>query len=347
MKRSVGVTVIAVLSLIGSIFTFLMGILMIVVMALAPPQQEQFPVSPAVFRLMLVFAAMVYILPAIWGIITSVGLLRLSNWARISLMVFSALLILMGGFSGLMSMFVPFTPARAGTPPALVSSIRVAMVVFWLTLLAIGVWWLIFFTRPRVKQQFGVLSLGPGLPTSEVFAGSPAQPSTLSTTPSAARRPVSFTVIAWLLLAGCFFMPLNWILHFPAIFFTKLVTGWTAVFYYLVMTAISLYVGIGLLRLKPFAREVGVVYYLFFLVNAGIFYLAPGGHGRIRALLEAQSTMFPWMQLWQNQLELQFDRTPALLVGGVMGLISLAVPLYFLITRKQAFEAAAAYHSRA
>lgn len=341
MKRSVGVTVIAVLSLTGSILTFLMGVLMLVVMALAPPNQEQFPVSPAVFRLMLVLAAMVYILPAIWGIITSVGLFRLSNWARISVIVFSVLLILMGGFSGLMSMLMPLAPP-AGSTPALMSSIRAAMAVFWLTLLAIGIWWSVFLTRPRVKQQFGALPspLGPLAP--EIFAGEITQPPILPTVRLASERPLSLTVIAWLLLIGCFFTPLTLILHLPAILLTKMVTGWAAGLYYVGLAAISLYVGMGLLRFKPLARSVGVVYYFFFLINTAVFYLAPGGRSRMRALLDAQSTMFPWMRYIQGRPELQFDATPALLAGGVTGLVCIAIPLYFLMTRKQAFEAAAA-----
>lgn len=137
-------------------------------------------------------------------------------------------------------------------------------------------------------------------------------------------------------------MPLNLALHFPAIFLTKFLTGWSAGLYYIAMTALSLYVGIGLLRFKPLAREVGIAYFVFLLVNAGIFYLAPGSHGRMRALLDLQSTMFPWMRLWQSRPELQFDMMPALFLGGTVGIVFLAVPIYFLITRKRAFESAAA-----
>jgi hypothetical protein len=342
MKRSADVTVIAVLSLIGSILTLGVGVLVLVVMTLAPPHLEEFPAAPAYFKLLLAIGAMFYLLPAIWGIVTSVGLFRLSKWARISIIVFSCLLILISGFSGLISMFVPVRPPTAGSNPAFLFSIRAIMAAFWLTLLAIGIWWLIFFTRTRVKQQFDVLELplSPAMP--ETFAGGVPQPPTLPASRLAPERPVSFTVIAWFLLVGCFFIPAGLIFHFPVVLFTKIIAGWTAGAYYIALTAIGLYVGIGLLRFQPLARTVGVVYYSFFLINSAVFYLAPGARNRIKALFDAQSTMFPGMRFWQDRPELQVDMTLPILLGGVMGLVFVLIPLYFLITRKQAFEAAAA-----
>lgn len=117
MNRSVGVTVIAVLALLGSGLALLMGILMLVVMGVAPvPTQPGFPASPAFFRVMLLAASLVYVLPAIWGILTGIGLFQLKNWARISTIVFSVLLTLMGGFSALTALLIQFLPVPAGGP---------------------------------------------------------------------------------------------------------------------------------------------------------------------------------------------------------------------------------------
>jgi hypothetical protein len=157
----------------------------------------------------------------------------------------------------------------------------------------------------------------------------------------APERPISLTVIAWFLLVGALFSPLNMVLHFPGFLFTRLLTGWFATLYYLVFASVSLYVGIGLLRFVRSARVVGVAYFAFALVNAAVFYLAPGGRARIRALLDAQQSLMPWMQFYQNRPEFQFDPMPFVYIGGMMGLTLIAVPLYFLITRKEAFEAAA------
>ena len=93
--------------------------------------------------------------------------------------------------------------------------------------------------------------------------------------------------------------------------------------------------------LKRFARVAGIAYFTFAFVNSAIFYYAPGARGRLRALLDADQTIFPWMRLWPSKPESQIDIVPILLLGGALGLILLAVPLYFLVTRKQAFEEAA------
>jgi hypothetical protein len=111
--------------------------------------------------------------------------------------------------------------------------------------------------------------------------------------------------------------------------------------YYLALAALQLYLGIGLLRLKPAARTVCIWYLAFGFVNATVFYLAPGGHARMLALIEKQQSMLPWMQPWQSQMWQQMDLTPLLIVGACFGLAFLLVPLYFLITRRQAFETAA------
>src|SRR5262249_60830903 len=57
--------------------------------------------SPQVFRAILVLGTLMYLLLAIWGLASRIGLFRLRNWARNSTIVFSALFILMGGFGGL------------------------------------------------------------------------------------------------------------------------------------------------------------------------------------------------------------------------------------------------------
>jgi hypothetical protein len=350
MNRSAGVTVIAVLSLIGSALTILMSIFMAVLMVVitsiaATPERSDFPAPPAFVKIILLFSALMLLLPAIWGIISSIGLFRLKNWARISTIVFSVLLILMGGFGLLASLLMP-NPSAPNYPIA--SSVmviqRIFMAVFYLVHLGIGIWWLVFFTRPKVAQQFRRAPLtetvGASLPMTqpmEVLAA----PATLV---NVRRRPVSITVIAWFMLAGCAFMPLGFVLHTPALLFTKIVTGWSAALVYLIYIAVSLYIGIGLLRLKPAARLAGIGYYIFGVVNAAVFCGAPGVSARIRALMDMQQSMFPWMPAWNTLPNIQIDPEPFITMGMIGGficsLIMLAIVLYFLITCKKAFQAA-------
>lgn len=343
MKRSAGVTVIAVLSLIGSVLTLLIGILVLAAMAFVPPPAaKEYSASPVALKVIFVCAALAYILPAVWGIITSIGLFRLVNWARMSIIVFSVLLVLVSGFSVLAALLMPTLSPSSGASPGSLRAVQAVMGVFWLALLGMGVWWLVFFTRPRVRQEFLPEGWPGSRPTPEILTATAPESSPMAMTVRAPERPVSLTVIAWFLLIGCVFMPLNLFLRFPAVLLTKLVTGWSAALYYVILTVVSLYVGIGLLRFKPYARETGIAYFLFLVINTASFYFVPGGRGRMRALLDAQSGIFPWMRFGQPQPQLQSDlMVRAALFGGTIGLIFMAVPLYFLITRKEAFAAAA------
>lgn len=342
MKRSPGVTVIAILSLLGSLFVFLLGAFV----ALVPFLVSRFNSGasshpPARSQQVMLVAALVYILPALWGIVTSIELLQLKEWARISMIIFSVLLILMSVMSGLMFLVMPIPPTPNQADAAKVTMIlRVFMVSISSAMAGIGVWWLIFFTRARVKQQFLKL------PAAAYGAGALAylDSTVAAVAPGTSTRPVSLTILAWLLLASCLFIPLNLWFHAPAIFLTKLLTGWPATLYMVVVAALNLYIGIGLLRLKIMARKVAVAYYVFFFLNTALFYLAPGGRSRMTEMLQRSHSMFAGMkaQAADNQFLTQFNTTPFLMVVSVCSLIGILLPLYFLITRQQAFEQAAA-----
>jgi hypothetical protein len=60
------------------------------------------------------------------------------------------------------------------------------------------------------------------------------------------------TILAWWLLASCAFLPLNILIHSPAVVFTKLLTSQSAGLWYCALVAIQLFIGYGLLRLRPF-----------------------------------------------------------------------------------------------
>ena len=62
----------------------------------------------------------------------------------------------------------------------------------------------------------------------------------------------------------------------------------------------------------------------------------------MQALMDYQQSVFPWMRMFTDQSEYHFDTTPFMVMGAVCGLIGMMVQLYFLITRKFAFEKAAA-----
>jgi hypothetical protein len=269
MKRSIGVTLSAIVSLLGSALTLGCGLLVIFVLFFFAPTRANFSGVAAAPKAIFVMGALVYILPAIWGVITSIGLFLLKNWARISILVFSVILILMGALVGVIMLIMPLPPApAAAATESTITGIRLVMGAFWFGIAGIGVWWLILFTRPKVKSQFTAPS------PADSMVGEGQQPAALpliAQSPSSA-RPLSITIIAWLLLVGCVFFPINFLTHAPAIFFTKLVTGYGAAVYLFLYLVANLSIGVGLLRLNPTARIAGIAYYVFAILNIGTFY---------------------------------------------------------------------------
>jgi hypothetical protein len=291
---------------------------------------------------LLVVSAMVYILPSIWGAITSIGLFRVANWARISIIVFSVLLIGIGVFAAPFSFFLSWLGPATPNAPSIGLFVGVVMGLFWLGILGIGVWWLVFFTRARVKAQFtGVLpptgTLSPATSIAQTVGGPPA---TLQL--SRTERPISLTVIAWFALAGSVCLIPMMFTHLPAVFFIKTLTGWPAIALYLAFAVVSFYVGLGLLRYKPFAREIGIGYFLFTVINMVVFYLTPGSRLRIQTILDDENKIFPWMTQGQTAATFRMDPTPMMIFGAAMAVILAGVQIYFLITRKEAYEQAAA-----
>jgi hypothetical protein len=335
MNRPTGVTVVAVLSLIGSALLVLMSIMMAAVMAFVPvPEEMEAPMSPVFFKVLFLLAALLFFLPALWGIISGIGLYRMKNWARISTISFAVLLIFTSGFQLLMSFFMAAPPgATDPMSESVMIAMRLLMAAFSLLLLGIGIWWLVYLTRPKVVQQFQPVSP----PATEEASRSMQDPAGPPSVMGSSRRPASITIIAWFLLSSCLLIPLIFVMHAPAILFTEILIGRPAVLVYLIHLAVLLYCGIGLLRLKPAARLTTIGYFIFGIVNVAIFFGAPGGGARFRTLMDMQRSLIPWMPTIQDPSLIQFNPMP-LVISGIIGNLALfAVLLYFLISNKKSF----------
>jgi hypothetical protein len=314
MRRSVSVTIAAVLSLLGSSLTLGLGLLMAIVLLVTGKSN---PVVKEPSALVGIVVGMFFlIVPAIWGVATSIGLFLLKRWARLSILVFSVLLALMGVFSVPMMLLMPLPPTP-GTDAGTLAYFRFGIAGFYFLLSAIGVWWFILFTRRSVKEQFGASYVTVATPLNSAPAGLPG-------------RPVSITIIAWLMIVGAALAPLNWWLHPPIPFFWWRLDGWPAALYTGAYSLIALYVGIGLLRRKPVCRTLAIYLYSFGILNTLVFFLAPGREARIRAQMS-------WAPAFLPHPYPQFPTT-FLVVSVLVGLALTLVVIYFLVTSKPAFE---------
>jgi len=314
VRRSGGITASAVIAIIGSVLCLLFGgffILVAILVRTMPnlPASPGRPVSPVVA---LAIQSVLYLGFGVWGLVSAVYLLKLKNWARICFQVFAGLLCASSAMLAMMilalRLLLPqMAPPQANVPPGTMAIVFGLFVFLALLQLALGIWWLVYFSRRHVKAQF----LGE------------------ETVPTPSRRPLSITIIAWLFIVGGAFTPFHFFLSYPAVFFGFALRGRPAQLTYLLFGAICLLAGIGLLRMKPAAHSLAVVYYVFGLLNLTSSFLLPGSFARMQALLRE---MYPPGSAPEMELGEQFLRGAML-----FAVLALAVPLWFLVTRRQAY----------
>ena len=197
MKRSVGITISAVIAFLGSGATLLWGASMFLAVSLARAQASQ----PRFLRYGTYFLGMLLVGFAAWGIASGVGLLRLREWARISLLLFSGLLLVCSLPALIMFIVMPIPmPPNANNPELFRQTIvgmRVFMGVFNGLLIALSAFWLWFLNTRTTKERFkGVTKAN----SSEVQYTPPT---------------VEHFIIGWYLLVTAFTFPAVFFLHLP------------------------------------------------------------------------------------------------------------------------------------
>jgi hypothetical protein len=305
MRRSAGVTACAIVALLGSAVFLLFGVLGLIGMASAPSPETQ----THYMKYFMWFFMALWFGAAAWGIASAVGLLQLKEWARISILIFSGLLLLTS-IPGLV--VIPFTPIQQphDLPNNFTVVVRVILMVLTGALAGIGVWWVVFFNRKAVRAQFqGALS------ESAQFAGTPA-------------RPISITIIGWyLVISGLVCLPFLFF-HMPVFLMGFMVKGWVSSFFMLGCGILQVVIGAGLLKLKPWSWSLAVGYFAFFAINAVIMVVLPGSQARYEQAMKSVEGMFG-----TPPSNIQFP----IWFGLAICLPLFAVVLWFLIAQKKSF----------
>jgi hypothetical protein len=302
-QRSLGVTLSAIVSIAGSALVALFAALMLVTAITQQPQ----PTQPGWLKLgEYIFCLFIAALAA-WGITTAVGLFRLRHWSRISILIFSGLLAIFGPLSAVTFALAPL-PETPGAPSGFVPIVRAIVISFYAVMTLLGVCWLIYFTRPSVRLQLGAEESRPG------------------------SRPLSISIIGWLFIAGALFSVLSAALFpVPSPLLGLILRGWPARLLACAYAALSLWIGVGLLRLNPVSRLVAIGYCLFAITNSALFIALPDYQGRMKAPLEATSGTFH-----QPNMDSLVTMSPA--TDMIAGAIACIVPIWFLVARRAAFR---------
>jgi hypothetical protein len=248
----------AIVGILVSLFAILTAVASVAGMSLMPPNNSAAipPFAKSLAIVMLgVFAGL-----AIFGIFTSVGVLRLKKWARVSMLIWGGVMV---AFCGIALLFTAFAPLPELPANASVSFpyLRVLISLIYGIPFLIGVWWLLLFNQSAVKEQFLAVALSDGqIP-------SPPQP----------RCPLPLAILAGFSIFSASFSLLLPLTNFPVnvILFGYRFHGPFGVVLFYLSAGIFLVGAIGLLRLKRWSYPLVLGQYFFWMVSGTITLVSP------------------------------------------------------------------------
>lgn len=314
MKRPAGVIVTAVLQGLGSLFVLLMAAMMAIVPRFMP-QSPDTPQLPTGF--FLAIAAM-YLFFAVLGVATAVGIFQVKRWARYSTLIYAGFLVFFGLVAALISVLVPQPPLAATSdaqlPVGFTIILRAVIVFLWLSTAGLGGWWLYYFNRRDIRARF--------------------EGHTIEAIANQSRRPLSILILAVLNLVALPTMLFGVFKPYPTLLFGVILRGTAARIVCLTLAVVLLYLGVGLLRLASSCRWVAMWFYVFGCLNTVVSWALPGRDERYRQI--ADESMRLWGISYGN---MQVPRFAAgYWIGVIISVLFSAVAVYFLITRRYAFE---------
>jgi len=334
MKRPTGVVFAAIVLLLISLLQLFLAFSTALAGVVLPMQAragaQATPALPSWMHIFMYFLSALFVALAAWGITTTVGLFRLRRWARYSVLVIGGGLALIGltgalatGLLTLVPMPMPATvdASQAQATQAMTKVVFGVVAFFYALLCAVGVSWLIYFNRKKVREIFapsqGQLPtlLGDQISTAASSASAPALLSS--------RRPFMISVLAVLNLVGAGFCILSAFLPFPAMFFGFLVDGWHKAVIYTLFGAIGAAVGVGLWRLQEWGRLLGLGMIVIGVAQCMFFIVRP------ERIMKYSSDLSQKMAPMQQQMPEQFQSM--LFRGSSLFSVLLCIAIAFVL----------------
>ncbi len=336
MPRSAGVTVSAVVAIIGSAFTILCGALMLLGSALVSKSSPPANVPINIGALLIVEAAIICGFGA-WGLAAGIGLIYLKRWARISISVFAAILVVFSLPGALFIAFIPFPKTNdPNLPVNFMPLMRAGIALFYAAFAALGGFWLYFFNKGDVKVQFQGMQTVPQSAAGDSFLGA-AIPAPISSQPA---RPLSITIIGWYLLVTSALAPLALLfngkffagIQVPFYFLGFFLVGRSAYPIFILWMAGQVAAAVGLLKLKRWGLFATIGLQSLAVVNGALLLCIPAHRARFQQIME--TAMASINARMPQSAPFEFP----IWIGLALSFPIILVILYFLITRRQAFS---------
>lgn len=319
-KPTASVTAAGVVAIIGSVLALLGATLAVLALFLMPESQGRSQIPPLARNLtagaMALFAGL-----AIFGIFTGVGVLRLKNWARVSMLVCSGLTAAFCGVALAFMLFVPF-PKSPNDPADMEAYIRVGGALVYGFPLAIAIWWLILFSRKGIAAQF--VSAGVGSPVDA--SGFPVE---MASAPRPT-LPLPITVLAVFLMLPLPSLLFLFFVRMPMVLFGHAFHGPTGSTLTIVSGLVSTAAGIGLLYRKTWSYPLTLGLQVIGFLSGVVTLLSPKFPDLMREAMSVFSFSTP-------PPEYSIEQMRRMYAGGlIFPLLILVLLLYYRARFRQA-----------
>jgi len=258
----------AIVGILVSLFTILIAVATIAGMSMMPPNNSS--AIPPLAKQLAVATMGLFGGLAIFGIFTSVGVLRLKKWARVSMLVWGGV---MAAFCGVILLFMAFAPFPDMPADTSVNFpfLRILICVVYGIPFLIGFWWLLLFNQSRVKEQF--LAVAP----SDGQLAAPQQP----------RCPLPLAILAGFSIFSAGFSLLLPFTNFPVnvILFGYRVHGAFGVALFYLAAGLVLLGATGMLRLKRWSYPLMLGQYFFWMGSGTINLVSPNYDRNIHEIM--------------------------------------------------------------
>jgi hypothetical protein len=315
------VTAVGIVAILSSAIV-LLGALLTAAAIVFIPVPSNGPALPDSLRYVTAGIMVFVVGLAVFGVFTGVGLLRLKNWARISALIWAGFAVVFGGLAMVFGFLMPL-PTTSSEAIQMMPVVRVVVLVFYGVPLGIGIWWLIFLNRRKIADQFAGRIDTASARAEEFLLEKPIGP--LPIMVLAGFQLVSSILTAMLLLL----FPL------PAILFGYVIHGKTGTLVFLLTCLVSAVIGVGLLKLKPWAYTLGMAWMAFGLISGVASLLSPN----YEAVMQEALKSMPFQTPFTNTHEFFRQIQPSVFIGLLFPLAILGLLIFY---RSRFLEAASA-----
>jgi hypothetical protein len=280
VQRSASVMASGIIAILGSLVTamgILIGVIGLFLSSRYPSPMDAMPELRIVTMAVMAF----FFAVTIWGAFSGVGLIRLRNWARVSVLVWSGIT---APFCVLTIVFVAILPMPPSPNQAFMRMlVPLFAVLFYGIPLAVAVWWLILFTRPKIVAQFKPAMAAGGLgdpfgaiPLTVAADGSSAYPAYAVPAPLPGPTiPLPVIVLSCFFLLSALSVFFIFFMHVPAMVFGRAFTGLTGSVVYVTWCLLYAIAGIGMLRRVSWAYSLAIAVQILGIVSGVVTVLSP------------------------------------------------------------------------